>query len=217
MARKTQLEKWLESAMSTDTTRPRLLTLARTDAGNLATTDGYRSHVIRISNIYKTPTLCFSPGTWIMPEKDLAYKSVKCKTVKVDYKDVNRFIADQVNKKIIARVTESMKDLNDYADIFTAISSDNNHKKLLETASEFKRLLQQWMHPSMPIDISLLFPKEDRPEYGANFNAAYLIDAMSIIDEKRQVGQCELTINGSLSPLFIDFGHAYALIMPMRP
>jgi hypothetical protein len=217
MARKTRLEKWLESAMGTDTTRPRLLTLARTDTGNLTATDGHRAHVIRINSIYKTPTLCFTPGDWIMPEKDLAYKSVKCKTVKVDYKDVNRFIADQVNKKIIARVTESMKDLNDYADIFTAISSDNNHKKLLEATSEFKRLLQQWTNPSMPIDISLLFPEKDRPAQGANYNAAYLIDAMSIVDEKRQVGQCELTINGSLDPLFIDFGHAYVLIMPMRP
>lgn len=217
MARKTRLEKWLESAMGTDTTRPHLLTLARTDTGNLTATDGHRAHVIRINSIYKTPTLCFTPGDWIMPEKDMAHKSPDCKTMKADCKNVNRFIAGQVNKKIIARVTESMKDLNDYADIFTAIGNDNNHEKLLEATSEFKRLLQQWTNPSMPIDISLLFPEKDRPAQGANYNAAYLIDAMSIVDEKRQVGQCELTINGSLDPLFIDFGHAYVLIMPMRP
>lgn len=217
MARKTRLEKWLESAMGTDNKRPHLLTLARTDTGNLTATDGHRAHVIRINSIYKTPTLCFTPGDWIMSEKNIAYKSPTCKTMKADYKDVTRFIANQVNKKIVAHVAESMKDINDYADIFMAISNDNNHIKLLEAASEFKKILQQWTNPRMSIDISLLFPEKDRPVLGANYNVAYLIDAMSIIDEKRQVGQCELTIAESLHPLFIDFGHAYALIMPMRP
>ena len=205
--RRDPVEKWLEQAIGTDTTRPFLLSAAiSADDENIrACSDGHRMHVTNaklytaeIKNEWQAPTDCM-----FKPKK--GFKITKTFNRELLVLELEKLVNETLNNKLV----EQIKTLNETAELFNLMKSLVYRDGFEESIKETLATLREYRNPKSQVSL------EQWLGVDVHLNVMYLFEALNYPHGKI----ISLNNDGDeLGPVIIEYldTKLAACIMPMR-